>query len=72
MLSSHHKIQREIKNIEIKSHKDDISSITLIFDKAINWNIFSIWLSMLLHEHGSKNSKSKRTYQYRGILSNQH
>ncbi|MEM5749191.1 GTP-binding protein [Campylobacter coli] len=54
MLSSHHKIQREIKNIEIKSHKDDISSITLIFDKAINWNIFSIWLSMLLHEHGSK------------------
>lgn len=52
MLSSHHKIQREIKNIEIKSHKDDISSITLIFDKAINWNIFSIWLSMLLHEHG--------------------
>lgn len=27
MLSSHHKIQREIKNIEIKSHKDDISSI---------------------------------------------
>ncbi len=37
-----------------KTHRDSISSISLSFEKALDWNIFSIWLSMLLHEHGTK------------------
>ncbi len=33
-------------------HGDDISAISLVLDKPVDWTAFGLWLSMLLHRHG--------------------
>jgi len=33
-------------------HDDDIRAFSFIFDDAIDWTPFGLWLSMLLHRHG--------------------
>jgi G3E family GTPase len=34
-------------------HDDDIRAIALSFDGAIDWAMFGVWLTMLLHRHGN-------------------
>jgi G3E family GTPase len=34
-------------------HDDDIRAVALIFDTPIDWTMFGIWLTMLLHRHGN-------------------
>ena len=33
-------------------HDSEISSFSLTFDGTLDWTVFGIWLSMLLHRHG--------------------
>lgn len=35
-------------------HNPKIQSLSLNFEKALDWSIFSIWLSMLLYQYGSQ------------------
>ncbi|TEY03430.1 GTP-binding protein [Campylobacter sp. US33a] len=35
-------------------HNKNIQSICISFKKAIDWSIFGIWLSMLLHQYGTQ------------------
>lgn len=35
-------------------HSGDIRSLSLAFDEPIDWNVFSVWLSMLLHARGEQ------------------
>lgn len=34
------------------SHIANISTLELVTDEALDWQAFSVWLSLLLHEHG--------------------
>ncbi len=34
------------------SHGDDISAISLVLDRPVDWTAFGLWLSMILHRHG--------------------
>jgi G3E family GTPase len=34
-------------------HDDRIAAFCLVFEEAIDWTAFSIWLTMLLHRHGA-------------------
>ncbi|TLD85075.1 GTP-binding protein [Helicobacter sp. MIT 11-5569] len=36
------------------SHTSEIDSLCLSFDESLDWSIFSIWLSMLLHRYGEQ------------------
>jgi G3E family GTPase len=33
-------------------HGDDIRAVSFVFDEAIDWTAFGLWLSMLLNRHG--------------------
>jgi G3E family GTPase len=35
-------------------HDADIRSLALTFDSALDWTMFGIWLTMLLHRHGNE------------------
>ena len=35
-----------------EGHGDDISSISIVRDRPVDWTAFGLWLSMLLHRHG--------------------
>jgi G3E family GTPase len=35
-------------------HDDDIRAVALSFDEPIDWTMFGIWLTMLLHRHGNE------------------
>lgn len=35
-------------------HNKNIQSLSFGFEKALDWSVFSIWLSMLLHRYGSQ------------------
>jgi G3E family GTPase len=35
-------------------HDEDIRSVALTFDGALDWTMFGIWLTMLLHRHGNE------------------
>jgi len=35
-------------------HDDDIRAVALSFDEPIDWTMFGIWLTMLLHRHGNQ------------------
>jgi G3E family GTPase len=35
-------------------HADDIATLALSFDEAVDWTRFGIWLTMLLHRHGNE------------------
>lgn len=36
------------------AHNSDINSLCFYFEEAIDWGVFGIWLSMLLHHYGDK------------------
>ncbi|HEX4765286.1 MAG TPA: GTP-binding protein [Lichenihabitans sp.] len=36
------------------SHGDGVASFALILDKAIDWTLFGLWLTMLLNRHGAR------------------
>jgi G3E family GTPase len=38
---------------DVNRHDDRIRSFALTFDGAIDWTMFGIWLTMLLHSHGT-------------------
>ncbi|ARJ57032.1 CobW family GTP-binding protein [Campylobacter cuniculorum] len=40
--------------LEQNLHNQNIQSLSLSFDEALDWSVFSIWLSMLLHQYGSQ------------------
>jgi G3E family GTPase len=35
-------------------HDDDILTVALSWDQPVDWAMFGIWLTMLLHRHGNK------------------
>ncbi len=35
-------------------HHDDIDAFALTFDQPLDWTMFGVWLSMLLHRHGER------------------
>ncbi len=35
-------------------HDDDIRALALSLDKPVDWTMFGIWLTMLLHRHGDE------------------
>jgi G3E family GTPase len=35
-------------------HSGDVRSLSLAFDEPIDWNVFGVWLSMLLHARGEQ------------------
>jgi G3E family GTPase len=35
-------------------HDDDIRSVSLSWDQPVDWAMFGIWLTMLLHRHGNE------------------
>jgi G3E family GTPase len=37
-----------------RSHHDDIRAVALSLDEPVDWTMFGIWLTMLLHRHGSE------------------
>lgn len=47
-------IKQTQKSIQPISHLSDINSIAICFNKPLNWNAFTIWMSMLLHLWGEK------------------
>lgn len=50
------------KTSRTQSHTSDIDSLCLCFEEALDWSIFSIWLSMLLHRYG------KQILRVKGLL----
>lgn len=34
-------------------HGDDIRAFCMVFDQALDWTVFGVWLTMLLHCHGT-------------------
>jgi len=47
---------------EFGRHAADITSFHLVFEKALDWTAFGIWLTMLLNRHG------ERVLRIKGIL----
>ncbi|KAA6224818.1 MULTISPECIES: CobW family GTP-binding protein [unclassified Campylobacter] len=45
---------QEINIEDTQKHSDDINSLCFYFENFIDWNLFSIWLSMLLNKYGDK------------------
>jgi G3E family GTPase len=37
-----------------RSHHDDIRAVALSLNEPVDWTMFGIWLTMLLHRHGSE------------------
>ncbi len=37
-----------------QGHAADVSSLALILDRQIDWSLFGLWLTMLLHRHGDR------------------
>lgn len=56
MLSSikHQSENFQNSKLEQNLHNQNIQSLSLSFDEALDWSVFSIWLSMLLHQYGSQ------------------
>jgi G3E family GTPase len=38
---------------DVSRHGDDIRAAALVFDEPLDWTMFGIWLTMLLHCHGT-------------------
>jgi G3E family GTPase len=38
----------------VHAMSDRVTSRCLIFDRSLNWQMFGIWLIMLLHRHGDR------------------
>jgi G3E family GTPase len=46
---------------------DGISSFRLDFDQSIDWVIFGVWLSLVLHRHGKKFLRVKGLLKLKGV-----
>lgn len=53
LLSETQSTQSNISYKSAQTHSNDISSLSMSFSENLDWNIFGIWLSMLLYEHGN-------------------
>ena len=38
---------------DTNAHGDSIHAFALVFDRRLDWTLFGLWLTMLLHRHGS-------------------
>ncbi|MDP2780349.1 GTP-binding protein [Devosia sp.] len=38
----------------ISAHTQSVQSFSIVTDREIDWTVFGIWLTMLLHKHGDK------------------
>lgn len=53
-------INRDYHDLQLQSsHSDGLSSISLSFNKPVEWSAFTIWLSLLLHRYGSQILRTK-------------
>jgi G3E family GTPase len=41
-------------NHDVNRHDRHIHAFTLTFDGSIDWNVFAIWFTLLLHSHGTE------------------
>ncbi len=48
-------------------HDRDIHAFSLTFDRALDWTMFGIWLTMLLHAHGDRVLRVKGMLQVVGV-----
>jgi G3E family GTPase len=48
------------------AHRSDISTLSLTFDKPIDWVAFGIWLTMLMHSRGADILRVKGILNIRG------
>ena len=44
---------RELPPTNGHAHRDDVEAVVLNLDRTVDWAAFGIWLTMLLHAHGS-------------------
>lgn len=52
-------VKKDYSNIEQNSHTQGLSSISLNFNKPVEWSAFTIWLSLLLHRYGAQILRTK-------------
>ena len=52
---------------DVNRHDEHIRTFTLIFDEALDWTAFGIWLTMLLHAHGEKVLRVKGILNVKGV-----
>ncbi len=52
---------------DINRHDEHIRTFTMIFDEALDWTAFGIWLTMLLHAHGEKVLRVKGILNVKGV-----
>ena len=48
-------------------HDENIYTFTLVFEKALDWTAFGIWLTMILHTHGEKILRVKGMLNVKGV-----
>jgi G3E family GTPase len=44
---------RELPSTNGHAHRDGVEAVVLNLDRTVDWTAFGIWLTMLLHAHGS-------------------
>ena len=49
-----HRAYHHAAHGQTSRHDGEIRSIALAFDGALDWTMFGIWLTMLLHRHGNE------------------
>ena len=49
-------------------HARDITAVSLTVDSPLDWTVFGMWLTMLLHAHGDDVLRVKGILQVRGVL----
>ena len=55
------------ENAHTDAH-DDVHAFALILPDAINWTVFSVWLSLLLHVHGDRVLRVKGLLNITGVV----
>jgi G3E family GTPase len=53
---------RSLLRPETRAHASGVTSFTLDLDAQVDWTVFGVWLSLLLHTHG------KRVLRVKGLL----
>ena len=48
-------------------HREDVSSFCLLFDEALDWTAFGIWMTMLLNRHGEQVLRIKGMLNVAGV-----
>lgn len=55
----------KLLNLRNQHHK--VVSFPMIFDSQIDWTVFGVWMTLLLHRHGSKVLRIKGILNVRGL-----